>query len=93
VITVGESNITEKLVNLLQSSYPNLPLVVRTRNLEQREKMLAIGASHVVPEVVESALMMGEKTLEIVGISELESSSLLSLLRKDEYAALHLSKH
>lgn len=93
VITVGESNITEKLVNLLQSSYPNLPLVVRTRNLEQREKMLAIGVSHVVPEVVESALMMGEKTLEIVGISELESSSLLSLLRKDEYAALHLSKH
>ncbi|MEA5500137.1 monovalent cation:proton antiporter-2 (CPA2) family protein [Limnoraphis robusta Tam1] len=92
VITVGESKITEKLVNLLQSSYPNLPLVVRTRNLEQREKMLAIGVSHVVPEVVESALMMGEKTLEIVGISELESSSLLSLLRKDEYAALHLSK-
>jgi glutathione-regulated potassium-efflux system ancillary protein KefC len=93
VITVGESKITEKLVNLLQSSYPNLPLVVRTRNLEQREKMLAIGVSHVVPEVVEAALMMGEKTLEIVGISELESSSLLSLLRKDEYAALHLSKH
>ncbi|MEB3282684.1 MAG: monovalent cation:proton antiporter-2 (CPA2) family protein [Lyngbya sp.] len=92
VITVGESQITEKLVALLQSSHPNLPLVVRTRHLEQREKMLAVGVSHVVPEVVEAALMMGEKTLELLGISELESTSLLSLLRQDEYAALHLSE-
>ncbi|ERT08983.1 sodium/hydrogen exchanger family protein [Lyngbya aestuarii BL J] len=92
VITVGESKITEKLVGLLQSSYPNLPLVVRTRNLEQRKKMLGVGVGHVVPEVVEAALMMGEKTLELLGISELESTSLLSLLRQDEYAALHLSK-
>ncbi|MEL7038339.1 MAG: cation:proton antiporter [Cyanobacteria bacterium J06592_8] len=89
VITVGEAKITEKLVSLLQSSHPNLPLVVRTHHLEQREKMLATGVSHVVPEVVEAALMMGEKTLEILGISEHECISLLSLLRQDEYAALH----
>lgn len=90
IITVGDAEVTEKLVVLLRNSHPHLPLVVRSRNLSQREEMLADGVTYVVPEVVEAALMMGEKALEILGISELEANSLLSLLRKDDYAALHL---
>jgi len=61
---------------------------VRVRNEQQMEKLLKMGASTVIPESLESSLLVATRTLEHLDIDRDEIDLLINSTRNKRYADL-----
>jgi CPA2 family monovalent cation:H+ antiporter-2 len=60
----------EQVVRKARSEYPNLPIYARARNRGHATRLLALGASDVVPENLESSLQLAGRVLAGTGCPE-----------------------
>jgi monovalent cation:H+ antiporter-2, CPA2 family len=68
VITFADTARALKILHHAQQVNPALPVVVRTLDDADLDRLLAAGASEVVPETFESSLMLGSHALMLVGV-------------------------
>ena len=54
-----------KVLNVIRETYPDLPVVVRTRDESSIQQLQNSGATDVVPEVLEGSLMLASHALVI----------------------------
>jgi CPA2 family monovalent cation:H+ antiporter-2 len=57
-----------KILHLVQSRSPQVPVVVRTIDDSDLERLRAAGATEVVPEAIEGSLMLASHALVLVGV-------------------------
>jgi len=88
VITVHEGYVIERVLEVARSLNQKLPIIVRVRNEQQMEKLLQMGASTVIPESLESSLLVATRTLEHLDIDRDEIDLLISSTRSKRYADL-----
>jgi len=88
ILTVDNVQATEKSIRAIRMHYPNLPIVVRAHDLEIADKFKALGATYVVPEVVESSIRLGLSATEAMGVDGKEMRAMLDELRADDYAEM-----
>jgi CPA2 family monovalent cation:H+ antiporter-2 len=58
------------VVRKARIEYPDLPIYARARNRAHASRLLALGASDVVPENLESSLQLGGRVLAGTGCPE-----------------------
>lgn len=68
VLTMDEPILTQRLVARLRSAYPDLLIVVRARDSDHAAALYRCGASHAVPENLESSLQLSEAVLVDIGV-------------------------
>lgn len=68
VITFAHTAEALHTLSAIQSIKPDLPVIVRTVDDTDLERLKTAGATEVVPEVMEGALMLGSQTLLMAGI-------------------------
>ena len=68
VITVDSSATALRAVSILRSTCPQVPIVVRARDLETSSRLLDAGATHAYPEAIEASLRLGATALRILRI-------------------------
>jgi len=88
ILTVDNVQATEKSIRAIRMHYSNLPIVVRAHDLEIADKFKALGATYVVPEVVESSIRLGLSATEAMGVDGKEMRAMLDELRADDYAEM-----
>jgi len=88
VVTFHDHHLASRIVQVARRLAPELPIVVRTRNDHHMEEFQQIGASTVVPESLESSLIVAARTLELVGIGHAEIERLIEKTRDERYAHL-----
>jgi monovalent cation:H+ antiporter-2, CPA2 family len=59
---------TMKVLANTRSHAPQVPVIVRTQDDHDLEKLLAAGATEVVPEAIEGSLMLASHALALVGV-------------------------
>ncbi|MGB3472986.1 MAG: cation:proton antiporter [Erythrobacter sp.] len=69
VLTMDEPVLAQRLVTQLRSSYPELLIVARARDTDHAAAMYRAGASHAVPENLESSLQLSEAVLVDIGVA------------------------
>lgn len=57
-----------KILRLVQDHAPKVPVIVRTLDDSDMERLRAAGATEVVPEAVEGSLMLASHALALVGV-------------------------
>jgi CPA2 family monovalent cation:H+ antiporter-2 len=57
-----------KVIHFAHQARPQLPIIVRTQDDAELEKLLQAGATEVVPEVLEGSLMLGSHALVLLGV-------------------------
>jgi CPA2 family monovalent cation:H+ antiporter-2 len=57
-----------KVLSTARSHAPNVPVIVRTKDDHDLDKLQAAGATEVVPETLESSLMLASHALALVGV-------------------------
>ncbi len=67
-ITYLDTRSALKVLANTRSHAPHVPVVVRTQDDHELEKLLAAGATEVVPEAVEGSLMLASHALALVGV-------------------------
>ena len=68
IVTMGDTLLAEKVLHHVQESRPDLPVVVRTLDERDMERLTRAGAAEVVPEALEASLMLASHALVLVGV-------------------------
>ena len=69
VLTMDEPVLAQRLVIKLRQAWPDLLIVARARDTDHAAAMYRAGASHAVPETLESSLQLSEAVLVDIGVA------------------------
>jgi CPA2 family monovalent cation:H+ antiporter-2 len=76
------------VLHLVQQHAPQVPVVVRTLDDSDLEKLRAAGATEVVPEALEGSLMLASQALALVGVPLRRVIRLVQDARYERYGLL-----
>lgn len=68
IVTVSDTPLSEKILHHVQELRPDVPVIVRTADERDMERLTRAGAAEVVPEALEASLMLASHALVLVGI-------------------------
>ena len=93
VVTFTEIKPAEHIVRVANELSPNVPVLIRTRDDLRLEHLLQIGADEVIPDTVESSMMLARHTLAVVGKSRESINDMLEEARQENYATIRAYFH
>ena len=69
IVTMDEKVLVSRIVRKLRRAYPKLPIILRARDSGHAAELYRMGASHAVPETLESSLQLSEAVLVGMGVA------------------------
>lgn len=89
VIAVDQADIALLILKEARRLNSIVPILVRTRDDSQLAELKAAGASEVVPELLESSLMLASHALIMLGLPAHQVQERADQIRRDRYRLLH----
>ncbi|MDZ5436084.1 monovalent cation:proton antiporter-2 (CPA2) family protein [Pseudomonas fluorescens] len=89
VIAVDNTGTALQILLAARRIHPSVPILVRTRDDDQGPELKAAGANEVVPELMESSLMLASHALILLGFPQQEVQERVDRIRSDRYQLLH----
>ncbi len=89
VIAVDQTDIALLVLKEARRFNPQVPILVRTRDDSMLTELKAAGATEVVPELLESSLMLASHALIMLGLPADQVQSRVAQARRDRYRLLH----
>jgi len=68
ILTMDEPVSSHRMVKKLRAQCPELPIIVRARDATHAAELYRTGATHAVPETLESSLQLSEAVLVDIGV-------------------------
>jgi monovalent cation:H+ antiporter-2, CPA2 family len=68
IVTVSDTPLAEKILHHIHSLRPDIPVVVRTVDERDIDRLSHAGATEVVPETLEASLMLASHALVLLGV-------------------------
>jgi CPA2 family monovalent cation:H+ antiporter-2 len=88
VITYAETGAAEKTLHFAHELAPHLPVIVRTHDDSDLDRLREAGATEVVPEIVEGSLMLASHALVLLGVPVERVAERISAARDSRYQML-----
>jgi CPA2 family monovalent cation:H+ antiporter-2 len=88
VVSFAKTPTALKVLHFAHELAPNLPAVVRSFDDADFDLLKAGGATEVVPEAIESSLMLASHVLALMGLSQQRIAALVQAARSGRYASL-----
>jgi CPA2 family monovalent cation:H+ antiporter-2 len=85
-ITFADTPAALKILHHVQQLRPDLPVIVRTRDEAEIDKIVGAGATEVVPEVLEGSLMLASHSLLLLGVPLNRVLQNIRKIREERYA-------
>ncbi len=85
VITFDDTPTALKILHHVQQQRPELPVIVRTRDDSDLDRLIAAGATEVVPEVLEGSLMLASHSLLVLGVPLARVLARIRSIREERY--------
>jgi CPA2 family monovalent cation:H+ antiporter-2 len=89
-ICTHKKETTDRIVELIQSEYPDIKLFVRSYDRGHTLKLRARGVQYELRETFESGLLFGRRTLEELGTSEDVAYEIMEDIRNRDEDRLHI---
>ncbi len=86
VITFADVPVAMKILHHVHAARPELPVIVRTLDDSELDKLLNAGAAEVVPEVLEGSLMLATHSLLLLGIPLNRVLKRIRTIREERYS-------
>jgi CPA2 family monovalent cation:H+ antiporter-2 len=84
-ITFADVSTALRILNHARSLRPDLPVIVRTLDDAELERLLDAGATEVVPEVLEGSLMLASHSLLLMGVPLTRVLARIRQVREQRY--------
>ncbi|MCL2872249.1 MAG: monovalent cation:proton antiporter-2 (CPA2) family protein [Betaproteobacteria bacterium] len=88
VITFANTPQALKIINVVHATRPTLPIIVRTYDDSNLDRLLEAGATEVVPEIIEGSLMLASHSLLALGIPLPRVLARIRSVREERYSLL-----
>ena len=93
VISFTEVKNSERIAKAVRKMNPNIPMIIRTRDDLHLERLLECGADEVIPDTVESSMMLAKHTLTALGENPRAIDEMLDEARAGQYARVRAFFH
>jgi monovalent cation:H+ antiporter-2, CPA2 family len=93
VITFAETPSATKVMHFAHELEPALPIIVRSRDGDNFDKLKEAGATEVVPEAIESSMVLALFTIRAMGVPTKRVLRIIQDTRKSRYASLRSYFH
>jgi CPA2 family monovalent cation:H+ antiporter-2 len=87
-ITFANTPSALRVLHSIHALEPTLPTIVRTVDDADLEKLIASGATEVIPEIVEGSLMLASHTLVLMGVPMRRVVRRVEEMRDERYSML-----
>ncbi|WP_375326259.1 cation:proton antiporter [Candidatus Tisiphia endosymbiont of Nemotelus uliginosus] len=84
-LTMNNHITIKKSLRTITSSFPDLEVIVRLKNLQNAREFYDAGATTIIPENYETGLQLGGTILKFIGISEYEINRIKGQFRSGNY--------
>jgi glutathione-regulated potassium-efflux system ancillary protein KefC len=81
VLAIDDPDTSVRLAAILQENFPKVPIVARARDVSHWQRLRASGLPVVERETFESALVVGRRALEVLGVRPYEARERADLFR------------
>ena len=88
VICYRSTPVAERIVENIRADRPNVPILVRARNIADMEHLKRFGATEVFPETLETSLMLASQLLIRLGIPATKVLRRMREVHADHYGEL-----
>ena len=85
VISYADNPAAMKILHVVQETYPQLPVIVRTVDDSNMETLREAGAAEVVPEILEGSLMLASHALMLLGVPLHRVVKRIRIFREERY--------
>lgn len=85
VVTFANTPVALKILHHVHQLRPDLPVIVRTVDDSEIDRLQAAGATEVVPEVLEGSLMLASHSLLVVGVPLNRVLKRIRAVREERY--------
>lgn len=89
VLSFDDLAACKNIIPQVRKAYPDLPILVRTRDDSELDSLLKAGATEIIPETLEASLMLGFHTLLLLKVPSSRALRQLRRIRKNRYELLH----
>ena len=86
VITFADTAVALKILHHVRVARPELPVIVRTLDDSELERLRTAGAAEVVPEVLEGSLMLATHSLLLLGVPLNRVLARIRAIRAERYS-------
>ncbi|MEO8674134.1 MAG: monovalent cation:proton antiporter-2 (CPA2) family protein [Casimicrobiaceae bacterium] len=86
VVTFADTSVAMKILHHAHAARPELPVVVRTLDDTELDRLLTAGAAEVVPEVLEGSLMLATHSLLLLGVPLNRVLKRIRAIREERYS-------
>ena len=93
VVSFTDIDSAEHITRSVRQNHGDVPLLVRTLDDRHLERLLELGADEVIPDTVESSMMLARHTLSVLGESDSNINDLLDEAREGHYARIRAYFH
>ena len=93
IITFHDYNTSRYITKTVRKLRPEIPLIVRTRDDLHLEELLEKGASEVIPDTVESSIMLAWHALTLIGLDKSIIDDMVDQARSDHYSRIRAFFH
>jgi CPA2 family monovalent cation:H+ antiporter-2 len=93
VISFTEIKTSEHIARAARAINQDIPMIIRTRDDRHLERLLECGADEVIPDTVESSMMLARHTLSAVGEDQQTIDAMLDDARAGHYARVRAYFH
>ena len=88
VVTPDAPVAAERMVRAIRTAWPNVAIYARARDTDHADRLMAAGASSVVPEALEGSLQLGGLVLAGLGLPDDAIDTYLTVQREAEIRRL-----
>ena len=93
VVSFSDAHAAEHITHNVKQRFPDTMTIVRTQDDRHLEQLLDCGADEVIPDTVESSIMLARHTLQALGEREDTISDMLDEAREGHYARIRAYFH
>jgi K+:H+ antiporter len=86
VVTFADTTTALKIVHHVQRLRPEVPVIVRTLDDSELDRLIKAGAAEVVPEVLEGSLMLASHSLLLLGVPLNRVLARIREVREERYS-------
>jgi glutathione-regulated potassium-efflux system protein KefB len=90
LVCVDDQKTTDRIVELVQSTFPRVQLYVRSYDRRHSLELIAKGVEYQIRETFESAMAMGEAALRGLGVTPDDVATLMAEVRRRDEERLEL---
>jgi CPA2 family monovalent cation:H+ antiporter-2 len=85
VVSFADTKTALRTLREVRELAPSVPVIVRTSDESDLEKLMQAGATEVVPEVLEGSLMLGSQALMLAGVPVARVVKQIRAVRESRY--------